>query len=195
MEAPDAADPGNHPAVSAGFRRRPYGGPVDLEAQGGPAMIALIAYYGYWLFAAFLIGLATAWWTWAREPVADLDDWDDIAPYTPVRQNPPAQASPPPPVQPPPAPPASEPAPAPAPARAEGDELTRIKGIDSQMGGMLNLLGVRQYGEIASWTEEEIEQIAVLLGTKPDRIAEDGWIEQARLLAAGDGVEFEQRFG
>jgi predicted flap endonuclease-1-like 5' DNA nuclease len=152
-------------------------------------MIALIAYYGYWLFAAFLIGLATAWWTWAREPIAELDHWDDIgAPYTPVRPNPPAQASPP-----PPAPPAS--GPAPASARPEGDELTRIKGIDSQMGGMLNLLGVRQYGEIASWTEEEIEQIAVLLGTKPGRIAEDGWIEQARLLAAGDGFEYERRFG
>jgi predicted flap endonuclease-1-like 5' DNA nuclease len=150
-------------------------------------MIALIAHYGYWLIAAFLIGLATAWWTWARAPIADFDHWDDMgAPYAPVRPNPPAQVSPP-----PPAPPVSEP----APEKVEGDELTRIKGIDSQMAGMLNLLGVRRYEEIASWTEEEIEQIAVLLGTKPGRIAGDGWIEQARLLAAGDGFEFERRFG
>jgi predicted flap endonuclease-1-like 5' DNA nuclease len=155
-------------------------------------MIALIAHYGYWLIAAFLIGLATAWWTWARAPIADFDHWDDMgAPYAPVRPNPPAQASPPPPVQPPPAPPVREP----APEKVEGDELTRIKGIDSQMAGMLNLLGVRRYEEIASWTEEEIEQIAVLLGTKSGRIAEDDWIEQARLLAAGDGFEFERRFG
>jgi predicted flap endonuclease-1-like 5' DNA nuclease len=155
-------------------------------------MIALIAHYGYWLFAAFLIGLATAWWTWARAPIADFDHWDDMgAPYAPVRPSPPAQASPPPPVQPTPAPPVSEP----APEKVEGDALTRIKGIDSQMAGMLNLLGVRRYEDIANWTEEETEQIAVLLGTKSDRIAEDGWIEQARLLAAGDGVEFEQRFG
>lgn len=95
--------------------------------------------------------------------------------------------------------PAAEPAPAPAPAPqtapACADDLTRIKGIGPKLVARLGELGITTYAQIASWSEADVARIDALLGRFAGRITRDQWIEQAKLLAAGDEAGFAARFG
>lgn len=81
-----------------------------------------------------------------------------------------------------------------APVR-EGDDLTRIKGLGPKLSRVLTDLGVTRYAQIAAWTEADLAEIDSKLGAFAGRPARDAWIEQARLLAAGDAAEYEARFG
>lgn len=91
--------------------------------------------------------------------------------------------------------PALAPAPAPAPATRAGDELTRIKGLGPKIAALLSEMGIATFAQIAAWTPEEIEQIDAKLGRFSGRITRDQWVEQARLLAAGDESTFAEQFG
>lgn len=68
---------------------------------------------------------------------------------------------------------------------AGDDDLQRIKGIGPKFETALKKAGVRTYAQIAEWTEKDVESIAALIGTRPQRIHRDGWIEHARTLASG----------
>lgn len=89
--------------------------------------------------------------------------------------------------------PEPEPA-APAPA-GEADDLTRIKGLGPKLVDLLAELGVTQVAQVAAWSEADIDRIDSQLGRFEGRIRRDNWVEQARLLAAGDTAGYEARFG
>jgi predicted flap endonuclease-1-like 5' DNA nuclease len=92
-------------------------------------------------------------------------------------------------------PPQSAPTPSPAPAPAGADDLTRIKGIGPKLVARLGELGVTTYAQIAGWSEADVARIDAELGRFAGRITRDQWIEQAKLLAAGDEAGFAARFG
>lgn len=99
------------------------------------------------------------------------------------------------PAEPVPAPPLA-PAPAPAPAApAAADDLARIKGVGPKLVALLGELGVTSYAQIAAWSDEDVERIDAQLGRFAGRITRDQWIEQAKMLSAGDEAGFTERFG
>lgn len=87
------------------------------------------------------------------------------------------------------------PMPAPAPAPAAADDLTRIKGLGPKLAVLLGELGVTSYAQIAAWSDADVERIDAELGRFKGRITRDQWIEQAKLLAAGDEAAFTDKFG
>lgn len=92
-------------------------------------------------------------------------------------------------------PPASPPeVTAPAPVQVAGD-LARIKGLGPKLQSLLPTLGVATVADIAAWSEADIDRIDAQLGTFAGRIRKDNWVEQAKLLAAGDIAGFEAKFG
>jgi predicted flap endonuclease-1-like 5' DNA nuclease len=93
--------------------------------------------------------------------------------------------------------PVPEPVPVPvaAPAPGSADDLTRIKGLGPKIAALLGEFGITTFAQIASWSPEEIERIDAKLGRFAGRIERDQWVEQAKLLAAGDETGFTARFG
>jgi len=83
----------------------------------------------------------------------------------------------------------------PAPADSTADDLTRIKGVGPRLSALLGQLGVTRFAQIAQWTEADLARIDPQLGSFAGRPARDQWIEQARLLAAGDTAGYEGKFG
>ena len=188
-------------------------------------MAVLLEQYWWVLVIALLIGIAVTWAVFGRtrktriETTISPDVLDEGA--APARRNqalidaPPAtQATPPPasstvPVQaaePAPAPPAVPPVtPVPAPEAtpaepvaaqaAEGDDLTRIKGLGPKLSQLLQSLGIIRFDQIAAWSESDIDRIDAQLGKFQGRIRRDNWVEQAGYLAKGDTAGFEGRFG
>ncbi len=106
-----------------------------------------------------------------------------------------AAATPPPaPVAPAPVTPAAV-APAPAPVVSGQDDLRRIKGVGPKLAALLQSLGVTTYGQVAAWSEADIDRVDAQLGTFAGRIRRDSWVQQAQFLAAGDTAGFEGQFG
>ncbi|PTR09825.1 MULTISPECIES: helix-hairpin-helix domain-containing protein [Novosphingobium] len=106
---------------------------------------------------------------------------------TALIDTPPAAAIPVPP--PPTAPPAD------ALAAADGDDLTRIKGLGPKLKTLLASLGVTQFAQIAAWTDEDVARIDAQLGAFAGRPTRDNWVEQAKLLSSGDTAAYEDKFG
>ena len=79
--------------------------------------------------------------------------------------------------------------------QAEGDDLGRIKGVGPKLVAQLRDLGVTSFAQIAAWNEADVDRIDAQLGRFQGRIRRDGWVEQAKLLAAGDDAGFAARFG
>ncbi|TIQ83113.1 MAG: proton-conducting membrane transporter, partial [Mesorhizobium sp.] len=103
-----------------------------------------------------------------------------------------------------PTPPASKAAPksaAPAAKKAattkaavgEASNLRRLIGIGPANERLLHGLGVTTYAQIAAWTADDVKRIEETLNFD-GRIERERWIEQAKLLAAGDEEEFARRF-
>lgn len=88
-------------------------------------------------------------------------------------------------------------APAPPPAAPSFDDrpITTIKGVGPKVAGLLAELGVAQIGQLAALTPAEAEAIDARLGAFTGRMKRDRWIEQARLLVAGDTAAYEAQFG
>lgn len=81
---------------------------------------------------------------------------------------------------------------APPPARAAADDLKKLKGVGPALERKLHDAGVTSFAQIAAWTVEDVAAMDDRLSFK-GRIDRDGWIEQARTLAAGGQTEFSQR--
>lgn len=87
------------------------------------------------------------------------------------------------------------------PPRLEGphgegaDELKRIKGIGPKLEKQLNELGYYHYAQLAAWTPAQVEWIDAQAGTLSGRASRDGWVEQARALAAEPSPETTQGGG
>lgn len=77
----------------------------------------------------------------------------------------------------------------------QGDDLTRIKGLGPKLALTLQELGITTFAHIAAWDDADVDRIDAQLGRFQGRIRRDAWVEQARLLAAGDLPAFEARFG
>ena len=84
---------------------------------------------------------------------------------------------------------------APPSAPASDDDLTRIKGLGPKIAALLQGLGVSSFAQIAAWDDAEIDRVDAQLGAFAGRIRRDDWVEQARLLSAGDSAGYEAKFG
>ena len=78
---------------------------------------------------------------------------------------------------------------------AASDDLALIKGVGPKLVALLGSLGVRHFAQIAAWSEADIAELDAKLGTFAGRIERDSWVEQCKLLAAGDKAGFEGKFG
>jgi predicted flap endonuclease-1-like 5' DNA nuclease len=78
---------------------------------------------------------------------------------------------------------------------AAGDPLTRLKGLGPKAASRLAEIGVTRFDQIAAWDEADIDAIDAQMGAFKGRIRRDRWVDQARLLAAGDTGAFETEFG
>jgi predicted flap endonuclease-1-like 5' DNA nuclease len=127
-------------------------------------------------------------------------------PVAPVAPAPAALVAPPPPLAPAPPPLANgtvpgtpaiaddiPPPPAP-PALSQGD-LTMLKGLGPKVAARLAELGLTSIADIAALTPEQADRLDAELGNFRGRMARDRWIEQARLLDAGDRAGYEATFG
>jgi len=88
-----------------------------------------------------------------------------------------------------------EPAPEIVSAPSGGSELTQLKGLGPKLAATLAELGYTRIDQIADLTPAEAEALDARLGAFQGRMARDRWIEQARLLAAGDRAAYEAQFG
>ncbi|WP_296680702.1 hypothetical protein [Novosphingobium sp.] len=80
-------------------------------------------------------------------------------------------------------------------AAAAGDDLSRIKGLGPKLQALLPTLGITTYAQIAALDEAGLAALDAKLGPFAGRPAKDNWAEQARMLAAGDLLGFESKFG
>ncbi|MGX5801718.1 proton-conducting membrane transporter [Bradyrhizobium sp. Arg314] len=89
--------------------------------------------------------------------------------------------------------PAAKKAAAPRAASGNADNLRRLIGIGPVNERLLKGQGVTTYAQIAAWTAADVKRIEEVLNFD-GRIARENWIEQAKLLAAGNEAEFARRF-
>ncbi|TIR26774.1 MAG: proton-conducting membrane transporter [Mesorhizobium sp.] len=82
---------------------------------------------------------------------------------------------------------------APKAAATKADNLRRLIGIGPVNERLLKGQGVTTYAQIAAWTDADVKRIEEVLNFD-GRIAREKWIEQAKLLAAGDEAEFGRQF-
>ncbi|RWE44741.1 proton-conducting membrane transporter [Mesorhizobium sp.] len=83
--------------------------------------------------------------------------------------------------------------PAAKPASGKPDNLRRLIGIGPVNEKLLKAQGVTTYAQIAAWTAADIKRIEDVMNFD-GRIARERWIEQAKLLAAGNEAEFAKQF-
>ncbi|MBD8679992.1 hypothetical protein [Sphingomonas sp. CFBP 13720] len=76
-----------------------------------------------------------------------------------------------------------------------GSDLTLLKGLGPKVAAMLVDQGIADIAALARLSDAEADAVAEQLGTFAPRMTRDRWVEQARLLAAGDRAGFEARFG
>lgn len=90
---------------------------------------------------------------------------------------------------------AAKPSAAPAAKTASGkpDNLRRLIGIGPVNEKLLKGQGVTTFAQIAAWSAADIERIehALQFGGRVER---ERWVEQAKLLAAGNEAEFAKQF-
>jgi predicted flap endonuclease-1-like 5' DNA nuclease len=79
------------------------------------------------------------------------------------------------------------------PASGKPDNLRRLIGIGPVNEKLLKAQGVTSFAQIAAWTAADIKRIEDVMNFD-GRIARERWIEQAKLLAAGDEKEFAKQF-
>lgn len=84
---------------------------------------------------------------------------------------------------------------APPAVSADGDDLRRLKGVGPKIVAVLHGEGITRFAQIAAWTDADLAAINAKLGSFAGRPQRDNWVEQARLLAAGDVAGYEAKFG
>lgn len=80
------------------------------------------------------------------------------------------------------------------PRNGRADELQRISGVGPRNEQILHSLGFYHFDQIAQWTEQHVEWVDGYLRFN-GRIRRENWVEQCRLLAAGDEEEFYRLYG
>lgn len=76
-----------------------------------------------------------------------------------------------------------------------GQPVTLLKGLGPKVAARLGELGIERVGQLAALSPAEAEALDADLGAFSGRMARDRWIEQAKLLAAGDRTTYEATFG
>ncbi|WP_299427378.1 NADH-quinone oxidoreductase subunit E [uncultured Shimia sp.] len=87
---------------------------------------------------------------------------------------------------------AKKPAPKKAAKADTADDLKQLKGVGPALEKKLHANGVTTFAQIAAWGPAEIEDMDDKLSFK-GRIERDGWVDQAKLLAAGEETEFSKK--
>ncbi|WP_204114809.1 NADH-quinone oxidoreductase subunit E [Shimia biformata] len=77
-------------------------------------------------------------------------------------------------------------------ATAAADDLKQLKGVGPALEKKLHEAGVTSFAQIAAWGADDIAEMDDKLSFK-GRIERDGWVEQAKQLAAGGDTEFSKR--
>jgi predicted flap endonuclease-1-like 5' DNA nuclease len=85
-------------------------------------------------------------------------------------------------------PPAAVSAPGPA---ARVDDLTRIRGIDTDLAARLKSLGISSFAEISGWKPADVARINTALNVK-GRVEQENWIEQAQILGKGEDTFYSK---
>ncbi|MDA5557856.1 NADH-quinone oxidoreductase subunit NuoE [Shimia sp. MMG029] len=75
---------------------------------------------------------------------------------------------------------------------AAADDLKQLKGVGPALEKKLHDAGVTTFAQIAAWQADDIAEMDEKLSFK-GRIDRDGWVEQAKLLAAGEETEFSKK--
>ena len=78
------------------------------------------------------------------------------------------------------------------PRDGKADDLKLLKGVGPKLEGTLHELGFFHFDQVAAWTESEVAWVDSRLKFK-GRIERDGWIEQAKKLAAGEETDFAKK--
>lgn len=73
--------------------------------------------------------------------------------------------------------------------------VTQLKGLGPKVAARLGELGIDRVGQLAALDDAQAAELDAFMGPFAGRVARDRWIEQARLLAAGDRDAFERVFG
>ena len=73
------------------------------------------------------------------------------------------------------------------------DNLKLIKGVGPKLESVLHSMGFYHFDQIANWTADEVAWVDENLEGFKGRVTRDGWVEQARILAAGGDTEFSKR--
>jgi len=136
----------------------------------------------------------------AAEPEPAPKKPKPMAAPEPVAETPVEPAAPPPPPKPEPVAAPPEPSPPPAPAApaahvAGALALTTIKGLGPKVAAMLAERGITRVDQLAALSPDEASVLDVQLGAFTGRMGRDRWIEQAKLLTAGDTAAYEAEFG
>lgn len=82
-----------------------------------------------------------------------------------------------------------------APMVEEAMPVTRLKGLGPRIAARLEELGVTTVDQLAALDDREAADLDARLGPFTGRMMRDRWVEQARLLAAGDRAGYEAQFG
>jgi predicted flap endonuclease-1-like 5' DNA nuclease len=75
------------------------------------------------------------------------------------------------------------------------DNLELLKGVGPKLNTLLKSLGVTSFEQVADWSAADVREIDSRLGTFAGRISRDNWVDQAKLLVAGDVKGFEKKYG
>jgi len=78
------------------------------------------------------------------------------------------------------------------PRDGKADNLSRIKGVGAKLEEALNKAGIYHFDQIAAWTSDNISWADDTLGF-PGRADRENWVEQSKILAAGEETEFSKR--
>ncbi len=81
------------------------------------------------------------------------------------------------------------------PRAGQADDLKQIKGVGPKLEQQLHAMGFYHFDQIAGWSPEEVAWVDENLEGFKGRVSRDGWIDQARTLAAGGETEFSKRVG
>ncbi len=80
-----------------------------------------------------------------------------------------------------------------AAAVGDPDDLTVIKGIGPKLNDLCHSLGVMRFDQISQWNTADVAEVDQYLKIK-GRIDRDRWVDQAKLLAAGDEAAHKDQF-
>ena len=79
------------------------------------------------------------------------------------------------------------------PRDGKADNLKEIKGVGPKLEQVLHSLGFYHFDQIAAWSDDEVAWVDANLKGFKGRVSRDGWVDQAKILAAGGETEFSKR--